>query len=326
MKVFIQSIIDKVLLGEDISFEESLKLINIDEANTQSINQLLNGANTIRKKYVGNKVDLCTIMNVKSGKCSENCIYCAQSSHYKTTVNSYDILDYDSILARALEVEEQGAHRFSLVTSGRGIKDEKELKKLITIYKRLKKDTKLNLCASHGIITYEQAVQLKEAGISMYHHNIETSEDYYSTICTTHTFQDRIDTINNVKKAGLKICCGGIIGLGENREQRVQMLFDIKSLNIKSIPLNILTPVKGTPLENQTLISPLEALKTMAVCRYIIPDSYIRYAGGRMILKDKQKLGFEAGVNAALVGNYLTTIGSNIEEDKEMITCLGLEI
>ena len=171
-----------------------------------------------------------------------------------------------------------------------------------------------------------QALQLKEVGVSMYHHNVETSEDYYSEICTTHTYEDRIDTIKNIVDSGLELCCGGILGMGENRDQRVKMALEIKELGVKSVPLNVLNPVKGTPMEGVDTLSPTEILKTMALYRYMIPDCYVRYAGGRMALKELQNKGFRAGVNAALVGNYLTTVGNNIAEDKEMIMCEGFEI
>ncbi|MCY6484701.1 biotin synthase BioB [Clostridium aestuarii] len=326
MENFIKDIKEKILKGGSISFDEALKIINIDEEDLECLETLFEGANEIREKFVGKKVDLCTIINGKSGRCSENCKYCAQSVHYNTGIKEYELIEYNQILDKALEVQGEGAHRFSIVTSGRGISSEEELEKLVEIYKELNKDTNLKLCASHGIISYEQAKKLKEAGVSMYHHNIETCKKNYSNICTTHTYEDRINTIKNVQKAGMDICCGGIIGMGENPQDRISMAFEIKNLGIKSIPINVLTPIKGTPFEKTKKVAPLEILKTMAAFRYIIPDAYIRYAGGRIALKDKQGLGFKAGVNAALVGNYLTTIGSNIEEDKEKIRCAGLEI
>ncbi|SHK24809.1 biotin synthase [Caminicella sporogenes DSM 14501] len=325
MKELILKITDKVLKGEDITYEEALDLINIDDNNMEILEYLFQGANKIREKFMGKKVDLCTIINAKSGMCSEDCKFCAQSSHYNTDVKKYNLLDYDEILKRAKEMEKAGAHRFSLVTSGKGIKG-KEFDKLLDIYKRLNRDTNLKLCASHGVISYEQVLKLKESGVSMYHHNIETCKDYYQEICTTHSYEERIQTIKNVINAGMDICCGGIIGLGESLEDRVKMAFEIKELGVKSIPINVLNPIKGTPLEDKEILHPFEILKTMAVYRYIIPDSYIRYAGGRMAIKDKQNIGFKAGVNAALVGNYLTTIGSDINKDKKMILCEGLEI
>lgn len=326
MKKFINELTERVLNGEELAYEEALKIINIDENDIETLEVLFEGANKIREKYVGNKVDLCTIMNAKSGKCSEDCKYCAQSVHYNTGVTEYSLLDYGEILERALEVQSSGAHRFSLVTSGKGISSEEELDNLVEIYSKLKKDTNLNLCASHGIVSYEQLLKLKDAGVSMYHHNVETSSENYENICTTHSYKERIETIKNVLKAGLEICCGGIFGLGESKEDRVKMAFEIKSLGITSIPLNVLMPISGTPYEDLEVLSPLEIIKSMALFRYTIPNSYIRYAGGRMALKDKQSLGFKAGVNAALVGNFLTTIGSNVENDKYMIICSGLEI
>ncbi|WP_099190723.1 biotin synthase BioB [Tepidibacter mesophilus] len=326
MKKFIKQVTQKVLDGQEITYDEALKIINVDEENIEVLDLLFLGANEIRKKYVGNKVDLCTIMNAKSGRCSEDCKYCAQSVHYDTGVIEYNLLSYDEILERALEVQDSGAHRFSLVTSGRGISCEEEMDKLVDIYSRLKVDTSLKLCASHGIVSFEQLLKLKEAGVSMYHHNVETSSDNYKNICTTHDYEERIETIKNAVKADIEVCCGGIFGMGESKADRLKMAFEIKSLGITSIPLNILMPMKGTPCEDLKVISPLEIIKSMALFRYIIPNSYIRYAGGRMALKDKQSLGFNAGVNAALVGNFLTTIGSNVENDKEMINKAGLEI
>lgn len=326
MKKFIEEVIQKILDGNEISYDEALKLINIDEKNTEILDLFFSGANKIREKYVGNKANLCTIMNAKSGRCSEDCKYCAQSVHYNTGVTEYSLLNYDEILERALEVQVLGVHKFSLVTSGRGISCDEEMNKLVEIYTRLNKDTNLKLCASHGILTFEQLSKLKQAGVSTYHHNVETSSDNYKNICTTHDYEERIKTIKNAVKVGLEVCCGGIFSMGESKDDRVKMAFEIKSLGITSIPLNILMPIKGTPYEDLKVISPLEIIKTMALFRYIIPNSYIRYAGGRMALKDKQSLGFNAGINAALVGNFLTTIGSNVENDKKMIINAGLDI
>ncbi|MCT4509459.1 MAG: biotin synthase BioB [Tepidibacter sp.] len=326
MKKFIEEVTQKILDGNEISYDEALKMINIDEKNTEILDLFFLGANKIREKYVGNKANLCTIMNAKSGRCSEDCKYCAQSVHYNTGVTEYSLLNYDEILERALEVQALGVHKFSLVTSGRGIGCDEEMNKLVEIYTRLNKDTNLKLCASHGILTFEQLSKLKQAGVSTYHHNVETSSDNYKNICTTHDYEERIKTIKNAVKVGLEVCCGGIFSMGESKEDRVKMAFEIKSLGITSIPLNILMPIKGTPYEELEVISPLEIIKSMALFRYIIPNSYIRYAGGRMALKDKQSLGFNAGINAALVGNFLTTIGSNVKNDKKMIINAGLDI
>lgn len=321
----INSLKRQILNGNLITYEEALDLIDIEINDENGLNELFKAANEIREKFMGSKADLCTIMNAKSGKCSEDCRFCAQSGHYNTGVEEYSLLSYKDILKRAKEMEEKGVHRFSLVTSGRGVKGE-EFDKVVDIYRRLHKDTNLSLCASLGIIDYEQAKKLKEAGVKMYHHNVETSKDNYKNICTTHTYEDRIETIANVRKSGMDLCVGGILGLDESKEQRLKMAFEIRELNIKSIPLNILNPIKNTPMENCKKLEPLEILKTMAVYRFVNPSAYIRYAGGRMLLKGYEELGFNGGVNSALVGDYLTTIGSDIQEDKQMITCQGFGV
>lgn len=326
MRAYITNLRDRILQGHDITFSEAERLLAIENENQSIIKVLFDSANELREKFVGDKVDLCTIMNAKSGKCTEDCKFCAQSVHYETNCQVYDLIGYEAILERAMEVQSQGAHRFSLVTSGKGIESEEEFERLLEIYRRLKEDTTLNICASHGVITEAQAIRLKEAGVSMYHHNVETSRAHYEAICTTHTYDDRVSTIENIKKSGMTVCCGGIFGLGESQFDRLKMGFEIKALGIKSVPLNILMPVEGTPCEDSKPLNPVEVLKTMAVYRFINPDCYIRYAGGRMILDDLQSVGFKAGVNGALVGNYLTTIGSGVEEDIEMIQCAGLKI
>ncbi|WP_066495572.1 biotin synthase BioB, partial [Abyssisolibacter fermentans] len=227
MYKLIKDIENRILNGGSISYEESLQLINTSNDN---IEHLFNSADKIRQAYMGNKADLCTIVNAKSGKCSENCKYCAQSIYYNTGVHEYKLLSYDNILEKALYVQNKGAHRISLVTSGRGVADE-DLKELVEIYKRLKIDTDLKICASHGIITYEQALLLKSSGVDMYHHNLETGYKYYKNICTTHNYDDRIRTIDNLQKAGITVCSGGIIGMDETLIDRIDMAFELRRLN-----------------------------------------------------------------------------------------------
>ena len=282
-------------------------------------------ADKLCKKNMGRRVDLCSIINAKSGGCSENCKFCAQSGHYDTGVKIYPLLDVDDVLKAAKENEKEGVHRFSLVTSGKSVSDE-EFEKILGIYSVLRKETNLKLCASLGSLSYERAVRLKEAGVSMYHHNIETCREYYPKICDTHTYDDRINTVKNAAKAGLEICCGGIIGMGESMEQRIKMAFEIRELGVKSVPINVLNPIKGTPFENVRSLSPDEILRTIALFRLIMPYAHIRYAGGRMCLGEHQSKGFKAGVSAMLVGNYLTTVGNKISDDLEMIQRMGLEI
>lgn len=325
MEKYIIKLKNKVLDGKEINYEEALNLISLDTNNKNILDILLKSANEIREAFMGRRVDLCTIMNAKSGKCSEDCKFCAQSSHYKTGVDEYSLLEYNEILRRAKEMESKGVHRFSLVTSGKGMTG-KEFNDILNIYEGLRENTNLKLCASLGIIDYEQAKKLKLVGVTTYHHNVETSKDNFDNICTTHTYQDRIRTIKEAKRAGLDVCVGGIIGMNESKEQRLQMAFEIRELNVKSIPINILNPIKNTPMEDYDILEPMEILKTTAVFRFIIPNVYIRYAGGRLSLKGYDKIGFNGGVNSAIVGDYLTTVGNGIENDKKMIIEQGLEL
>lgn len=320
MRNIVSEIEDNVIKGQTISFEEAVRL-----SQTEDVEALFAVADKIRVKFKGNKVDLCSIMNAKSGRCSENCKYCAQSGHYYTGIEEYPLVCLEDALKMARENEQCGVHRFSLVTSGRAINGE-DFYKIIEMIKVLKQETKLKLCASLGCISYDQAVELKKAGLTMYHHNVETSSDYFDEICDTHAHQDRMDTIKNVTAAGLDVCCGGIIGMGESMEQRIKMAFEINELGVKFIPINILNPIKGTPLEKAEKLNPIEILKTFSIFRFIIPNGSIRYAGGRNALGELQGVGLKAGVDGVMVGNYLTTVGNKISDDIRMIKGLGLEV
>lgn len=310
----------KVLGGECICFDEAMELTQVE-----GMEDLFAAANRIREKFKGKRIDLCSIMNAKSGRCSENCKYCAQSGHYNTGITDYPLISLEDALKLANENEACGVKRFSLVTSGRSVSEE-DLEKLIEIFKVLKQKTRLSLCASLGCIPYRHALKLKEAGVEMYHHNVETSSDYFDKICDTHTYQDRIDTIKNVISAGLKVCSGGIIGMGESLQQRIRMAFEVRELGVKSIPINILSPLKGTPMENVQKLDPEEVLRTFAIFRFIIPEASIRYAGGRGSLGNFQRIGLKAGIDGVMVGNYLTTTGNEIYNDLKMIEELDREI
>lgn len=327
MKNFIKKLKEKILLGKKIDFEEAKELIEIKIDDSENLNELFSSADEIREKFCGNSFDLCTIINAKSGKCSEDCKYCAQSSHFKTNTSVYPLVSENIALEEAKKVEGEGAHRFSLVTSGKGVLDNsEELKKLENIYKKLKAETTLSLCASHGICSKEVLAKLKESGVTTYHHNLEACADFYPSICSTHTHEDRVKTVLAAKEVGLKVCSGGILGLGETPIDRIKLAFELRELDIDSVPINILTPIPGTPLENSKEIEPLELVKTMAVFRFILPNKALRYAGGRVKLKEYQSLGIRAGINSALTGNFLTTTGNTIESDKKMIRGEGYEI
>lgn len=313
---------NKVLNNNLISKKEALQLVNLNSL--YNIN-LFEAANEIRAYYKGNQVDLCSIINAKSGGCSEDCKFCAQSGHYHTEVTTYPLIKKEEVLVQAYDLEKQGVQRFSLVTSGKGI-GRKDFVSLLDIYDYIRINTSIQLCASHGIISYEQAKQLKQAGVLTYHHNLETSEGFYPEICTTHGFEERIQTIRDAQQAGLQICSGGIIGLGETMEDRIDMAIQLQLLNVQSVPINILTPITGTPLEFMKPLPTEEILKTIAIFRFILPKAHIRFAGGRSLLGNEQMKGFHAGISSVLTGNYLTTAGQSIEDDKEMLVNLGFEL
>lgn len=318
MKNKILELYKNILNGHEITFNEAKELIEIDHINdTESMETLIECANEIRKTFTGNSMDLCTIMNVKNGNCSEDCKYCAQSSHYKTPIIPYSFLNEQEIIDKAKEVEKKGAHKFSMVSSGKGPSD-KDIEKICSIYEKLQKETNISLCGSFGILKEGQAEKLRDSGIRMYHHNLESSREFYGSLCTTHTFEDRVNTIKLVQKAGLKVCSGGILGMGETTIDRLNLAFELRNLNVDSVPINILTKIPGTPYENNEPLHKMEIIKTIAIFRFILPKAQIRYAGGRMQLEDLQELGLKAGVNAMLTGDFLTTTGSNMAKDKEL--------
>ncbi|WP_050607714.1 biotin synthase BioB [Clostridium niameyense] len=318
----IKDLENKIYENKIITKDQAIYLDNLNEEDLQ---KLFHGANRIREKFMGNKVDLCSIMNAKSGRCSEDCKFCAQSIRYNTDVKVHGIVDKDEAIKLALENEKEGINKFSLVTSGRGLLG-KEFYEIVRIYKTLREKVNIDLCASLGILTYEQLVSLKKVGVSTYHHNLETNRNYYKKICTTHSYDERINTIKNAQRAGLKVCCGGIIGLGESMKDRIDLAFELNSLNIKSIPINVLNPIKGTPLQEAKPLTQKEILKTMAIFRFINPKADIRLAGGRNLIENFGESCFKVGVSATISGNYLTTSGNKIKDDINMINNLGLEV
>jgi len=318
----IQILKEKVLSGHPLSKTEAISLSKINDT---QLGLLLQAANQIREFFLGKQVDLCTIMNAKSGSCSENCKFCAQSGHYNTNIESYPLVGIDSALSEAKNVEKQGAHRFSLVTSGKGISD-RDFTQVLEIYKTLRENTTIQLCSSLGIISFNKAKSLRKIGVTTYHHNLETSRNFYSSICTTHSYDNRIETIKQAQAAGLYICSGGIIGLGETMEDRIDMALDLQQLNIKSVPINILTPIPGTPLGETPPIEIKEILKTIAIFRFLLPTAHIRLAGGRKLLGTDQASAFQSGASAAIVGDYLTTVGNKINDDIAMLKQMGYEV
>ena len=273
------------------------------------------------------KVKLCSIINAKSGKCPENCAFCAQSKHHKTGVDIFPLLSPEKILEVAMKAEKNGSHRFSIVTSGTSVSSEKDKKKILEAVRLIKENTSLECCGSLGIIDEKFMQDLKEAGLSGYHHNLETAESFFSSICSTHNYEDDVNTVKAAKKFGFYVCSGGIFGLGENWEQRLEMAYTLKELDIDSAALNFLNPIQGTRLENNDFLTPLECLKIIALYRFILFDKDIRICGGREFnLKQLQPLIFPAGANGLMIGNYLTTKGRSVEHDFEMIKELDMEV
>ena len=281
---------------------------------------LIKEANDLRAKYQKDQLDICTILNAKSGACSENCKFCAQSSWHKTEIPIYPMQSKDEIIQAAQEAKNNGALRFGIVTSGNRL-NSKELEIIAEAIKEITGKIKIIACASLGALTKDELALLKAAGLKRYHHNIETSENFYPKIVSTHTFKERLETIKAVKELGLEICSGGIIGLGESWQDRLDMALKLKELDVDAIPINFLIPIPGTALENQAPIDMQSAIKTIAIFRIILPNKTIKIAAGRdTILKDFQGLGFMAGANGMLIGGYLTTRGRSVKEDQNLIT------
>ncbi|MDU4962502.1 MAG: biotin synthase BioB [Sporomusaceae bacterium] len=321
---FLSDLGEKVLSGGSITFDEALALTEIAD---NEIPVLLGIANKIRDEFTGKAVDTCQIVNARSGNCSEDCKFCAQSAHHREVkLPVYSLMSEDDILAAAKKAEEEGAYRFCIVTAGCGMERDPEFPKIISAIERIGRETALNRCCSLGTLDETNVQELKAAGITRYHHNLETSRSYFDHICTTHTYDDRIATIKRVKSAGLQACSGCIIGMGETWRQRLELAFELKELDVDSIPVNVLNAIRGTALQHQPRLSPMEILQTFAIFRFILPGKIIRYAGGREHnLGALSPLGFIAGINGMLMGNYLTTEGRPAAEELKTVRGLGLE-
>lgn len=317
----IESLKKKVLNNYGISQKEALLL-----SQTPDKEALYKAANEIREQFCKNEFDLCSITNAKSGKCSQDCKWCSQSKHHTTSIEEYEIVDKKQAINEALENAKQGVKRHSLVTSGRRVSN-KTLDGLILVYKEISAKSSIGLCASMGLITEEQMHRLKnEAGVEHYHCNIETAPSFFSNLVSTHTIEEKIETIKIAKKIGLKVCSGGIIGMGETMEQRIEMAFLLRDLKVKSIPLNILQAIKGTALENMPPLGEKEILTTIAIFRFIHPDAHLRFAAGRAQIKHFQDKALKAGISAALTGDYLTSTGTKIKDDIKNFTKAGFKI
>lgn len=309
----IQRLKEKVINGGEITFEEASQL-----AETPHREHLYEAAAEITKHFGKPEFNPCSIINARAGKCSENCKWCAQSSHYHTDSDVHGIVDGDKVVSQAQYDEKKGVKRFCQVTSGRAVKGE-ALKKICDNYRRLKEETNMFLCGSLGLLGKDELLQLWDAGMRRLHCNLETAPSFFHNLCTTHTIEDKINTLKAAKEIGFQLCSGGIIGMGETRQQRVELGYKLKEVNPDSIPINILHPIKGTPLEKTPLIDEDEILLTIALYRFLHPKAELRFAGGRKRLsRETQLKALHIGINSAVVGDLLTTVGSQIDEDRKL--------
>jgi biotin synthase len=291
-------------------------------ADNSDLSELCRAADELCRFFHDRSFDLCSIINARSGRCSEDCRYCAQSARYPADIDSYEQIETDVALAQACENDRAGVRRLSLVTAGRSVAGD-QLEKLGELYAELGRETGLLFCASMGFLTREKAERLVAFGVRRYHCNLESCRDFFPQVCTTHTWQEKVDTIEIARAAGMDVCSGGIIGMGESREQRLQLAFELRELAVMSIPINILTPIVGTPMASLEPISFPEVLRTIALFRLINPRAVIRLAGGRNQFGPDQYQCFEAGANGAIVGNYLTTAGNGLEQDLKTLANMG---
>lgn len=315
---------DSILQHNGISSQEAQQLGTLPAGD---IVKLFETTNELRQHFKGSSVNLCSIVNAKSGLCPEDCKFCAQSAHYRTEAKSYPLLRTTTIAEKAVNAAGAGARGFSIVTSGYGIDNKTELDGIADAIKAISEKTPLYRCASLGILSEQELNYLKAAGLTKYHHNLETSRSFFPSVCTTHPYDDDIAAVKAAKAAGLSICSGGVFGIGESWEDRIELAFTLKGLDVDSIPVNFLNPVKGTPLEGTTTLTPIECLKIIAMFRLILPDKDIVICGGREVnLRDMQSMIFYAGANGMMTGGYLTTAGRPPEDDLRMIRDLGLEV
>jgi biotin synthase len=292
---------------------KALKLIDAP------LTELLSLADEMRREHIGNCVRTCGVVNAKSGACSEDCKFCAQSAHHNADTEIYGLKSVEEIVRSAARAKDNGADRFGIVTSGNRL-SRRELDDVALAVRSIKEDTGIEMCASLGALTPEELGTLREAGLSRYHHNIETSPGFYTSIVSTHSHEERVNTIKNAKAAGLEVCSGGILGMGESWEDRIDMALLLAGLEVDSVPLNFLVPVKGTPLENSGSISPFDAVRATAIFRLVLESADIKIVAGREgLLKDYQAMLYLAGANGMMVGGYLTTGGRSVSDDNRLI-------
>ena len=317
---FIDAISDKVLNDQQISFEEARALMLMDTST------LAKGANILTRKFNGTIVDIESLVNAKSGSCPEDCSFCAQSSFYNTGINKYQLLPVEKLIEHARNAKNEGSKSFCLVCAYRS-PPEKDFEQICEAISQIKNSIDIDVNVSLGFMTLQRAKRLKSLGVKRYNHNLETAKSYFSQICTTHDYLDRINTAKIVKEAGLELCCGGIIGMGESQEQRLELAFALAELHPDEVPINILISRKGTPLMNNNHLTNNDIIKTIAIWRFILPKTILKIAGGREVyFEDNGKYALRAGANGIISGGYLTTGGNKQNKDLEMIREIGLEV
>lgn len=322
MYLFLKDITERIKNRGEINKSEAIKLLDVSR---EDLLYLFQAADSIRRFFKGDKVFVCSLVNAKSGSCPEDCAFCSQSSMHNTSIKRYPLLPLEELLEKAALAYKISRHHVDFVASGRAL-DDVEFSRILEAVKILKKEGRL-VCASLGTLTLERAMALKEAGLSRYNHNLETAPSHFPDICTTHKFEDRLTTISNLKRAGIEACCGGIWGLGESAQERIELAFILREIKADAVPVNILNPIPGTKIFGKYHPpGPLEILKTLAIYRLILPEVELKVCGGREAnLRSLQPLMFLAGANGFIAGNYLTTPGQEADKDYEMIKDLELE-
>ena len=316
-------VLKSVADGQAVNYQTASELAEIRGADLWV---LLASAVILREQYRGTQVDLCSLVNAKAGSCGEDCIFCAQSSHYATGSPMYPLISVDRMVEAAMSAKKNGARRFCIVTSGRGVDSDDDLERIASGISRVR-ELGLSPCATLGTLSKAQLAYLKEAGLHRYHHNIETSREYFPHICSTHSFDERLMVMKHVRDLGISLCSGGILGMGESMDDRIRMALALREIGVDSVPINFLMPIQGTPLELSDSIAPLQALHAIALFRFILPDKEIRVCGGRgSVLGELHPMILTAGADGFMIGNYLTRSGLDPAQDLEMINNLGLSV
>lgn len=317
----IDAITRRVLDGGEMTDEEGRWMIRLGN---EQLPWLMAGADRLRRRFRGEEIEVCAISNVRSGNCPEDCGFCAQSGHHKTAAPVYDYIAADQLAEQAKRARNWGASDFGVVSKGWGVRSAKERRQLAEYFDTLRGHSDIGRCASLGALDRETAAELKAMGLENYHHNLETARSFFDQICTTHTYQENIETVRHAREAGLRVCSGGILGMGESLDQRIELAVTLRELGVESVPLNFLSPQDGTPTGGRRPMEPLEILHNIAVFRYMLPRAEIRIAGGRQFLRDLQSMIFMAGASGIMIGDYLTTKGRAVEDDLQMLRDLGL--